>query len=125
MRTKDKEELALFRFSIIAPILSGLGAFSSKEDFFRTSAARKHTHKGKEYIFAPGTIKDWYHQYKKQGLDGLMPKERNDIGASRALSPEAKERIFELKKEYRFITGKAIYDELKACGLITKNNPVS
>lgn len=125
MRTKEMEELALFRFSIIAPILNGLEAFPSKEEFFRLAANRTHVFKGKDYTFAPGTIKDWYHKYQNNGLNALMPKERSDIGASRTLSDEAKERIFELKREFRFITGTAIYEELKANGLITKTSPVS
>lgn len=122
MTKKEQEQLALFRFSIIAAIINGLGSYHSKEEFFRDAGSKSYTHNGKEYTIASGTIKDWYHQYKKYGLEGLIPKARSDAGEYRSLSHDAKERIFALKKEFRFITATSIYHELIKEGYITSNN---
>lgn len=125
MTKKEKEEFALMRFSIIAPLLNDLESYSSKEEFFRQASSKPHTLNGKTYTFASGTIKDWYHLYLKHGLDGLMPKSRNDIGVSRKLTNDAKERIFALKKEHKYISATAIHSQLIGEGYINAENLVS
>jgi transposase InsO family protein len=125
MTKKQMEELSLLRFSIIAQIVNGLEMFSSKEEFFRMASKKAFNFEGKDRYYTPGTIKDWYHRYKKDGLNGLMPKERNDIGVSRTLGVEAKERIYALKKEFKFITATTIHHKLIEEGFLNKDNFVS
>ena len=94
-----RQKVALFRFSIIAPIINSSFGESTAKEYIETVCAKKHDVPGfsiKEYT--PGAIKDWLYQYRKNGFDGLIPKVRCDIGKSRSLSREAKEFIFLKKK---------------------------
>lgn len=125
MTKKERENIALMRYSIIVPLLNNLASYSSKEEFFRAAAKITYELNGREYVVAAGTIKDWYHTYQKKGFDALLPKSRNDIGMTRSLSNEAKERIFALKKVHKYITGSAIHSMLIAEGMINTDNPAS
>ena len=113
------KQVALFRFSLIAPLVNNCHAQKSNEDFFRSVASRKYILPlGKETTFAPTTIKHWYIQYLKKGFDGLIPKCRTDIGTSRAMPIKAIDKIYELKASLPHITGKAIYKKLVEDGIL-------
>jgi len=45
------------------------------------------------------TIETWYYAYKAHGLDGLMPKGRNDRGQSRAIRSDVADLIVRAKRE--------------------------
>ena len=115
-----KQEFALFKFSIIAPLINKQHDCRSDMEFFRKAALKEYTlPNGKKCTFSCFTIKQWYLKYKKFGnLDCLMTKYRKDIGNSRVLSSDAHKRIFELKSQFPHITGKAIYQKLIEEGLV-------
>jgi transposase InsO family protein len=52
-----------------------------------------------KHTISDETIRKWVAIYKKEGFEGLKPKERSDIGKPRAISPEAFEKAVALKKE--------------------------
>lgn len=113
------QQLALFKFSIISPLVNNCHDFKSDMEFFRNAALKKYTlPNGKVSTFSHLTIKSWYINYCKSGFDALVPKGRSDFGSSRALPIEAHKRIFELKSEYPHITGKAIYKKIIEEGII-------
>ena len=119
--TKDelKDELALFKFSIIAPLVNDTHDFKSAMEFFRTVALKQYTlPSGKNVTFSPLTIKNWYIKYRKDGFNGLITKGRKDFGSSRSLPVQAHKYIFDLKSKYPHITGKAIYSKLIEDGII-------
>ena len=113
MDTKTKQELSIFKFSLIAPVVNGTFNASSKMEYFRDVA--KLTHKlpsGKEVKYSSMTIKKWYLKYRKGGLESLEPKTRNDAGVPRVLTDELIERIHAVKNTYPHITGKLVYLKL-------------
>lgn len=119
----DKEQLiqqlALFKFSIIAPVVNKTHDFKSDMEYFRNAALKQYSlPNGKTATFSHLTIKNWYIKYCKYGFNALIPKGRADFGSSRALPIKAHNRIFELKAEYPHITGKAIYKKLIQEGTI-------
>ena len=119
--TKDelKQQVALFRFSVISPLVNNCHDFNSKMEFFRNVSLKQYTlPNGKNSTFSPLTIKTWYLNYLKGGFDALVPRERTDFGSSRSLTIEAHNRIFELKSQFPHITGKAIYKKLIEEGII-------
>ncbi len=122
-RENDKNELALFRFAIIANLVNNTYECKSKEEFFRNASLKKYTlPNGKETTLTPGAIKKWYVDYKRNGFDALKPKCRCDIGSSRAIPVECIDKIAELKEKYPHITGKAIYNKLVENGDILAKN---
>jgi len=85
MTQEQTHEIALMRYSVIAPLISGLqDSFSSHEAFFRDASARGVTAPdGSTKHFAPTTIKKWYNHYNKGGFDALVPSSRADLGKPR------------------------------------------
>ena len=120
MTEQEAADLALFRYGIISPLVATLNAGESKEAFYRE--AEKQTYKmppdGKEMTFKAATIKSWYLDYSRGGLQALKPQQRIDLGKSRALTPEIEERILALKEKFPRITGQKIWEKLIEEGTI-------
>lgn len=118
--TEDEaQQLALFRFSIIAPVVSNIHAFPSKMAFFRDASLKEYIlPSGKKCMFKFTTIRNWYNSYKRYGFDSLKPKTRNDMGTSRKMPQDVATKILELKQQFPHITGKALYNKLLEDGTI-------
>ena len=119
MSDKILHELALFRFSLIAPVVNNTYDACSKMQFFRDIASKTHTlPDGKTVKFSSGAIKKWFLLYKNGGFDALIPKTRSDVGKPRALDSSCIEKIHALKEKYPYITGKLVYQKLVEEGYI-------
>lgn len=113
MRKDICKEFALFRYSLIAPIVTDTYEAASITQYLRHVAAKTHTlPNGKSIKYSANTIRSWYYEYSKNGIDSLYPKKRSDIGNSRVLNNEAILKIHEIKATFPYITGKAIYQKL-------------
>ena len=98
MDEKTAKELALFRYSLIAPVVSGTLTEESKSAYYRRVAGSCHTlPDGKKVRFKACTIKDWYLKYCCGGLDALIPKARIDSGQTRVLPKQARDQIYVYK----------------------------
>ena len=117
-----QRQMALLRFSIIAPLCNDTYDAPSKEAFCRQLAQKVYTlPNGRARRFAADTIKNWAQQYKKHGFDVLVPKGRNDIGKPRILTEPVIARIYELKEKYPHITGTLIHQKLIEDGFIKQS----
>ena len=113
MDEKTAKELALFRYSLIAPVVSGTLTEESKSAYYRRVAGSCHTlPDGKKVRFKACTIKDWYLKYCCGGLDALIPKARIDSGQTRVLPKQARDQIYVYKEKFPLITGKKIHEKL-------------
>lgn len=112
-----KEKIALFRFSLIAPILNGLFEDQSVKAYLERVCAQKYDVPGvgiREY--APPTVKRWLLDYRKHGIKGITPKVRNDSGKSRILTNDQKDFIKRMKKDNPRFSAKMIYETLLVKG---------
>lgn len=109
---KFYNDISLFRFSLIAPIINNTHNFKSINEYISFVASQKHDFNNKEYVFSKSCIKNWYLSYKKDGIVALQSKTRNDKNASRLLNYETIRRIQELREQFPHITGTAIYNKL-------------
>jgi len=122
MDSKKQQDLALFRFALIAPLVNETYEAVSKNQYFRDIASKSHTLPDGEIIqFSPATIKKWFLAYKHKGFEALMPKSRLDIGTPRNLDLNAIAKILELKGFYPYITGTLIYHKLIEEGYVKEN----
>jgi transposase InsO family protein len=113
MKNQQLDELALFRYSLIAPLVNDTYSEASKEAYYRKIASKEYKlPNGKLARFSPGTIKDWFKKYSKGNYDALIPKTRSDAGNPRVLDVNTINRIHELKEQYPYITGSLIYQKL-------------
>jgi transposase InsO family protein len=120
MKQELKQEIALMRYSAIAPLIAGLDEdYPSKNAFYEEIAAKGIPGPdGKVRHYAPATIEKWYLNYKKYGFDALVPKARADAGMSRKLDEDLQEQIRYLKTTYPRMSASAIYRQLGANGSI-------
>lgn len=118
---KNYDDISLFRFSIIAPLINETHGFKTITEYIRHIASKTHKFKGKEYQFTESCIKHWYLSYQKHGIVALQQKLRSDKNNSRKLSRDAKAKIMTLREEYPNITGTAIYKKLIEENYINKN----
>lgn len=109
---KNYDDISLFRFSIIAPMVNNTHSFKSINEYLSFITSKKHEFKGKEYQFSKSCIKNWYLQYKKHGIVALQAKTRCDKNKSRIVSDDAIKKIFELRQGRPNMTGTAIYNIL-------------
>ena len=117
-----KNEIALFRYGLIAPVVTNTFEESSKVEYFKKTASKKYIVNGKEEQYDWQTIKGWYLKYKQNGYDALINKTRSDCHSSRKLKDETKEKIKEYKKNFPHISGTLIYNKLVDDGYINPND---
>ena len=64
---KNFNELALFKFSLIAPVVNDTFSAVSQAQYFREIASKSHTMpNGKSVKISAGTLKSWYLRYKRR-----------------------------------------------------------
>lgn len=123
MDQNRKQELALMRYSAIAPLVAGTrDDGESQAAYFRSVSAKGITDPdGTVRHYAAVTIQRWYHDYRKKGFDGLIPQGRCDCGQSRRLDDELREEIRYLKHTYPRLSAAAIYRQLQDKGSIRRD----
>ncbi|HQE66414.1 MAG TPA: DDE-type integrase/transposase/recombinase [Bacteroidales bacterium] len=96
MDEKTRQAIALKRFSIISPVLSG-NVKNNREYFQELSKNPVDMPYLGTKLYHYKTFESWLYDYYRYGLDGLTPGFRNDRGKSRKISIELGDKI----KEYR------------------------
>ena len=120
MDQQKQHDIALMRYSVIAPLITGLSDdYISLEAFYRDASAKGVVRPdGSLKHYAPGTIEKWYRSYKQDGFDALIPNTRADLGVPRKLDEQLQEQILYLKTNYPRMSASAIYRQLRDIGSI-------
>lgn len=102
MTFNQKQKIALFRYSVIAPLETGASDPSiSSNEFFRRAVSRTYTDPaGKTVTAGASTIEKWHRAYKKGGFNALFPQSRKDEGISCKPDQDLQSRILFLMKEH-------------------------
>lgn len=117
-----REQISLFRFTVIAPLFSLEPGCGRLQQAIRALAAKSWQIPYSERTsLSFKTIEGWYYAYKRGGLGALKPEQRSDAGSSRVISEPVGDLIEELLKAKPNLTGKIILSELEACGIIQPN----
>lgn len=119
--SKDYDDIGLFRFGIIAPLVNQTHGCKSMSEYIGFIASKTHKFNNKDYKFTESCIKNWYLSYQKYGIVALQKKIRNDKNNSRKLNNETIEKIISLREQFPTITGTAIYKKLIEDNYINKN----
>ena len=95
-----RTEVALFRYTLILPLLRGEFEPGGKGRLRQQIAAAYHQipHSGRRSVSAP-TLGRWERRYNQAGFDGLKPKSRSDRGQPRTISPDTLDRAEALKRQ--------------------------
>jgi len=92
-------ELALFRYSVIAPLLHLAPGSSRVEAARQLAAEAKFGLDGRPLMVSTETILRWLRRYRLAGLAGLERSPRKDRGVRRALGNDAVEALLALADE--------------------------
>lgn len=120
MDEKYQTEVALFRYSILAPVISGTkdDSISDYAYFCNASTRTYEAPNGKQIHISATTMRRWHLLYLKYGFDGLKPQRRSDFNQSRKMDDDIKEQIKYLKKEYPRLPATMIHQKLQENGTI-------
>jgi transposase InsO family protein len=121
MDYEKKQDVALLRYTAIAPVVTGLGdAYGSNNDYYREISEKGVTGPdGKVYHFHPDTLQRWYSAYKRQGFEALMPRDRRDAGKSRKIDADLMEQLTYFVEHYPRMPATEILRKLEENGSVT------
>ena len=99
--TDSRRDVALFRYGVIAELLSLPPASPELKAALGEKVQRRYTIPGSRRTrVARETIRDWLAAYRRDGFDGLVPKTRSDFGRARRLPPDVAELLIRLKERH-------------------------
>lgn len=100
MDEKEKEEIALHRYTLIRPLLNeGLSRAEVVARLKEVAAASHLDTKGRWKKVSTRTLDRWIQSYHREGFAGLCPKERCDVGSVRATEVDILDLAESLKRE--------------------------
>ena len=117
-----KKEIALFRYGLIAPLITDTYEESSQTKYLKNIANKTYEINGRNEKYSWQTIKNWYLAYKSGGYEALIPKTRSDACTSRKLNTDAINQLIDIKEKYPHITGTLVYQKLSEDGFINPND---
>ena len=95
-----KERIALWRLGVLGPLISARLEHGDRRAYFELAAERVHEHPDGRFVrLSPRTVEDWYQRYRKSGFVALHPRNRADLGHSRAISDDLADLILRIKRE--------------------------
>ena len=112
-------EMAHFRFALIAPVIQNLYPDESATAYYQRITENDLTlPDGSLVRYDFKTLQKWVSDYKRGGIDALLPKERVDKGTTRVLDDNAIEEIFNLRNKYPKVNATMIHTMLVQNGFI-------
>jgi putative transposase len=119
MNEKEREQVALFRYGLIAPLFNGQ---VDPKEYLKGLEDKVHSvpYYGERKI-AEKTMKEWLLHYRRNGFEALKPKKRMDKGNSRRLSPDDQDLVLEIRKKSLHMPVSVFYEQLIEHGEIQKN----
>lgn len=122
MEENLRNEIALFRYGVLAPFIQRQTDIVHPWTYFRSVEDKKF-----EYIdgtfrqISTTTMARWYRAYQEKGFDGLKPERRRDLGKQRKVDEDLKRIIEFYIKEYPRLPATQIYGKLLNNGDIIKS----
>lgn len=100
MDEKARQQLALFRISVLGPLVGARLEHGELVELCREAATRTwELPSGAVIDVSARTIEDWFYAYQRDGFAGLHPKRRSDADKPRAITNELGQLILRLKQE--------------------------
>jgi len=101
MNKELKEQIALFRFGVISPLINrrGLG-WGEREQLVQDIIGKQWQIPGTvRTSIGRATVRRWVSLYERGGIDALKPKGRSDRGSTRCVDRETEQALLQLKRE--------------------------
>jgi transposase InsO family protein len=116
-----RTEIALFRYTLILPLLREEYAPGTKDQMRRNIAGLVYDlpHSARRKV-SVSTLRRWERFYRRQGFEGLKPRPRSDRGQARVISTDTLERAETLKREQPHRSARSITKLLS----LDRTNPI-
>ncbi len=108
----EKDDLALLKYSIIAPYINKTTDCKSIRSFSRQSSSKEYYFKGNLLKFDEETIRKWIRTYNRSGYEELKRKTRLDNNKPRVFDEDTLCRIDDLKTKFPKIRATTLYKQL-------------
>lgn len=120
-RMKEIHPVALFRLSVLGPLASRDHlARGELKSIIQDLARRDYAIPGTERCrVGEKTLEDWYYRWRREGIEGLVPKARIDQGLSK-LPPAVQQAILAAKEENPLRSLEQIQHLLEASGRVAR-----
>lgn len=100
MDDDERQKIALWRLSVLGPLISARLEHGDRREYFAQTAARVHQMPdGRQVRLSARTIESWFYAYRRGGLSALAPAKRSDVGSSRSIREEVASLILRIKQE--------------------------
>jgi transposase InsO family protein len=100
MNDDRRRQIALFRLTVLGPLISARLEHGDRRAYFEEAARRTYEDpEGQCCRFSARGIEAWYYAWRHGGLEALEPATRSDAGCSRAIRPDIAELIVAAKRE--------------------------
>jgi transposase InsO family protein len=97
---RDDQAWAVFRCSLLSPLLLGEIPEAGREAYFRSLAAEERLlPNGQRKRISVRTLRRWWQRLRQEGVEGTFRRQRSDRGRPRARQKDLLDRAVELKKE--------------------------
>lgn len=99
-REELRDQIALFRHSLVAPLVSTELEHGELKKELSRLAARRHDVPGRGKVkLSVATLRRWLSRLREGGLEALKPRQRDDYGKSRAIPEEWVKKAMSLRAE--------------------------
>lgn len=116
-----RTEIALFRYTLILPLLRGEFSPGGKGRLREKIAAGRYDIPfSSRHTVSTTTLSRWERIYLQQGFEGLKPRSRSDRGQPRSISPDTLDRAETLKREQPHRSSRSIIRILS----LDRTNPI-
>lgn len=123
MTDKEKEQIAIFRFGVIFPLLEKQGlAWGEQKKLLQQLSQREWEIPFSERTrIGSSTILNWLRRYREDGerIEALMPSDRSDCGRPRSIKDETLAALLQIRKEKPSYTIKKVVEEAYRRKIIT------
>lgn len=124
MEKDKKEEWALFRFQCIASLVN-LPRGEQESALQILLGKSREAPNGKLYPLGRSTLMRWLARYRKNGIEGLKPTDRKDLGSTRKFSEETACALLKIKQEKPALTVEALIYQARLKGIFAPGQHVS
>lgn len=122
MDEKTQQQIALFRYGLIADLLQRREGERGLYALLREKAERVYEIPGsRRSRVALDTLRDWLAAYRRGGFEALYPKPRRDQGHARAIPPEVADLLCSLKEDNPALSVALVIEQAQQTGAVPES----
>jgi transposase InsO family protein len=115
---KMREQIALFRYGLIADLVHREQAEKGLYPLLREKAERVYEIPGSRRTrVAAETIRDWLSAYRRGGFEALRPQVRRDQGRARAIPQQIADLLCQIKDETPALSVMAVIEQARSAAV--------